>query len=214
MTAVVDVADWRERVTDEIPDAYNDLVDRHVLDTCIAFCVYTRIWHMRMTPMSSIANLPQYKLRVPANTKLAAVIELRYNGQKLDPVIDSDLDASTPNWETRTGTPRQYTMIDQDTVRLIGIPTEALTNALTGSIAIKPARNATTVGEILWEDWAESITHGAKARLFAMKNEDWFDAAAARRHEDEYKVAADKAKGVGMNRHTTRSRRRVFAKYF
>lgn len=214
MTAVVNVSGWRERVQDDIPDAYNALVDRHVLDTCIEFCADTRIWHLRMTPMSTIANVAQYKLRVPADTKLASVIELRYLGKKLDPKIDSDLDASTPNWETKTGTPQQYTMIDQNTARLIGIPTEAVVNALTASLAIKPARDATTVGEVLWENWADAITHGAKARIFSMKTEAWHSPALANMHNGLYEQMKNAAKGIGMNRHTSRARRRVFAQSF
>jgi len=214
MTATVAVSLWRTRIQDDIPDAYNSLVDRAVLDACIEFCADSRIWHMRMTPMSSIADIAQYKLRVPANTKLASVLELRYNGKVLEPKIDSDLDASTDNWETKTGTPTQYTMIDHSTARLIGIPTEALVNALTGSIAVKPARDATEVGEVLWEDWAEAITHGAKYRLFGMTTEAWANDRQMRTHHELYMDAKNEAKGVAMNRHTNRARRRSKAHWF
>lgn len=214
MTATVAVSLWRTRIQDDIPEAYNHLVDRAVLDTCIEFCQNTRIWHTRMTPMSVIANIPNYKLRVPANARLASVIELKYNGKKLEPVIDSDLDASTPNWEAKTGTPNQYTMLDQGTARLIGIPTEALTNALTGSIAVKPARDAEVVGEVLWDDWAEAIAHGAKYRIFSMTNEGWADARKASDHFGLYNELENKAKGIGMNRHTNRGRRRVHGHWF
>lgn len=209
MTATIAVSSWRSRIQDDIPDAYNHVVDRAVLDTCIEFCKNTRIWHTRMTPMTSIANVPNYKIRVPASTRLASILELRYAGQKLHPVIDSDLDASTPNWEAKTGTPRQYTMLDQSTARLIGIPIEGVTNALTGSIAIKPERDATEVGEVLWDDWAEAITHGAKYRLFSMSNKAWTDDSKASMHYNQYQALENKAKSIGSNRHTNRARRRV-----
>jgi hypothetical protein len=46
-------------------------------------------------------------------------------------------------------------------------------------VALKPTRKATTFDDILFEDYAEGIAHGAKYRLLGMANKPWTNGPAA-----------------------------------
>ena len=56
-----------------------------------------------------------------------------------------------------TGKPRNIFQKDERTFTLLPVPDETVAQSLTMRVALKPTRNATTVEDVFYEDYAEII---------------------------------------------------------
>jgi len=214
MSGTVDISAWRNLVKDELPNASNSIVDAKVLEACRGFCQRASAWVVRLDPQHVLANRPEYELLIPRETRLHAVIELKFLGRPLTKRALPDLESNAPNWEAKVGPPQEFTMLDSQVVRLIGIPQERVEKALTGTVAVLPVRNATTVGADLFEDWAEAIADGAKALLYSMKNTPWYDRIRHAEKEAAFTAHVDKARSRAAQGHLGGAVRRTRPHFF
>jgi hypothetical protein len=212
--ATVNVSDFRSLVKEEVPTASNAIVDRKVLEACINFCKLTGIWIVKLDAQPVLANVAEYELYVPRETRLWSVLELKYQGKALTARELVDLERNEDNWETKLGVPpKEYTMLDSQTVRLIGIPQERIERALTGTVTVHPARTATTVGDLLLEDWGNEIADGAKSLLLGMRNTPWYDRTRAIELVSAFGGHVAKATSKASSGHAKRAIRRTRAHF-
>lgn len=69
-------------------------------------------------------------------------------------------------WLKFEGVDRRGWLNGDYTITLAETPSERVVEALTAELTLKPTRSSTSVDVSVYERWAETIAHGAKARLY------------------------------------------------
>ncbi|HEY0964096.1 MAG TPA: hypothetical protein VGE69_17235 [Pseudomonadales bacterium] len=210
----VPVSSWRSLVKDELPNASNTIVDSKVREALRDFCKRGKAQVVRLDPMHVLANIAEYELFVPRETRLLGIVELKYRGKRLTKRELGDLEANDSIWESRTGHPTAFTMLSSQIVRLIGIPQERVDLAITGTVTVIPTQDAEEVSEDLFGDWGTEIAAGAKALLYGMRNTPWYDQQREQRKQVEFEDAIVKARSVAARGYMTGGVRRTQPHYF
>jgi hypothetical protein len=99
------------------------------------------------------------------------------------------------------------------TVRLVPIPTAAMTGGLIMRVVYQPLVSTTDVDTILWTQYGDDIAKGARALLYKMAKKPWGNAQLAAEAESAFEDAIAAAR-LQVQRGFGRSRPRVRAHYF
>jgi hypothetical protein len=141
-----------------------------IRDAAIDFCTKSLVYQETLDPITVIAGVADYDLEPPTGTLVAKVMHLFYQDKELTPVAP-DLIRGATFYNSRVegaqsrGIPSGYSLKDPRSVTLMPVPKDTERNAVTVRVALKPTRSSTTVGDVLFEDYAETIAAGALARL-------------------------------------------------
>lgn len=159
-----------------VPHVADPVAEQAVRAACIDFCEGSLIWQAPMDPIMTIKGEPAYSLDAPTGAKLVHVIDLYYNGQRLEKESISNVASKfSTDWMQPEGTPSAYLMFNSNEVTLVLKPDTTLVNALTGILAFAPTRASTAIVDYIFEDYAEEIVHGAAAKLMLVPNQQWTD---------------------------------------
>lgn len=180
------ISAFRTRVLTSVLGCPDPVVDQAVLDSCIEFCEKSGIVTYTTTPVAVVPPAYQVQFDLPVGTKLVQVQRMWVGSQEIFPAptdrtdVFSFTDAITGETAS-TSTPKYFNEVSPGTVNLIDRP--LTTVYVTAYLAIKPSRSATSVDDVLYENWIDSIVSGALYRLMRM-NASWKDVGRA---GDEYK---------------------------
>jgi hypothetical protein len=166
--------EFTSRFLSEVPRCSQPLAEQKVLDAAIEFCRRTHILKVQHTPISAVAAQREYDWAPGSNLKVVRPEQVFYNGVQIDPATEDDLAALYTNWNTETGTPKFYLQQVLEKLILCPIPDEDLADAITALVSVRPSLDATDIDDAIFDKYVEEIAWGAKARLFAMPNTDWF----------------------------------------
>lgn len=226
MTAFADLVD---EVLQDCAQAPEPLVERCVRNAVIAFCSRTLLLRKNLDPISIIADQYLYQLNPPADREIVHVHSAQIGEDKplvevsedhfdlvwRDPVIirsdssrtddDGNVISLGSDWRQYTqGRPSNY-FIDRSEntyrMRLVGIPTDNLTDTMVVNVVLKPTRTATEVDDWLLNDNFQCLLHGAKARMMEMPKKPWSDAALSGFHGGKFEEMAEEARMKGQRSH-------------
>lgn len=168
---------------------------------CIDFCEKTLIWKQDSINNDIIAGEASYTFAPPSGAKVVTPyrIEVISPEDKINVELEAfsleTLESFDPNWRTKEQRiPYAYVLITDDTVRLIGIPTEDLPESLIAHVAIKPTRDANECPDFLREDWADVIAAGALARLHAHAGKVWAQPSLVAHYTKLYRDGISRAR--------------------
>lgn len=170
-----------------------------VINALQTFCEDTWIYTADLAAVSSVAGQAAYTLAPPTGTDVVAIKTLSYEGGRLQPTSEGELDSlySTSDWRVRTGNPLHfYQTADTAAVRLFPAPEAAVVGAIRVNAALRPAVTATTVPDFLYADWKDVIAAGAKFRLFMMTASAWGDQGKAAVFSQEFQQGVNRAKAL------------------
>ncbi len=203
----VDLDVFVPRVLNEGPNCPYAVALEAVRDTCIDFCDDTNFWQYDIDPMTAVSGVAEYDLDdIPAKTDVASVLTMTFQGLPVYPKTKEWLADNVSNWKALTETRPQYFMIPQPgKFRLVGFPASTIANAVDVAVALKPARDATTVYDRLYVDYLPDIVNGALSRLLAMKSKTWADEDLALYYQGLYEASRGSAKIVVTKGHTRAS---------
>lgn len=193
--------------------AFNDLVDAEVLETLRDFCRDTGIWVEALADISVVADTASYELTIPTthgdSPELAWMDSVKFKSSGADDDQYRTLKAFTEDdydryenggWEYHEAPePSKYfvkptgTSNSVKTLVLYPIPTSASSDGLRCKVACKPAQDATTVPQWIWDDYYRAITLGVCAGLLNMPNKPWSNAEMAMYYESQYNARRDEA---------------------
>lgn len=172
-------------VLPEVPGCPEITADVAIRSALIEFCEKSLVVQRDHDPVSVLKGLVDYDLEPPTGQLVVKVLKAWYRSKELDPVAPDNIDKAEVyntlfvNADVSQADPRQYLQKDERTVSLFPIPKESASNALTMRVALKPTRTATAFEDVLFQDYAEIIAHGAKYRLLGMANKPWTNGPAA-----------------------------------
>lgn len=183
------LADFLPDIAPQVKGCPDPVIENAVRNALIDFCEQTRVYQDWCTYTAG-TNDEELELDPPKDTVVVDVLEVDYDGDRIDPVIPHDLDRDKPGWKSETGEPTGFYMKQPGRLmRLVPIPEAAVADAIHIWAALKPSKTATAIVDWMFEEYFEDIKHGALARLYGMPNEPWSSATRSKDEQDVFDVA-------------------------
>lgn len=158
-------------VLPQVPGCTRAMALLEIKNTIIDFCEKSLILQEDHDPVTAVANVMDYDFEPPSNRLVVKILRAWYKGQELDgQSIDMVTTPSVFNQQSgylvNVGDPRVYLQKDARSFSVYPIPAETLASSITLRVALKPTRSVLTIDDLIYEEYAEIIGHGALARLY------------------------------------------------
>lgn len=167
--------DFLPYVLQDVPGCPEIAAVHAIRNTVIDFCEKSLVLQADLDPVSLVAGTADYDLEPPAGTLVTQIIKLYYRNQELAPAARDEIERAAYfnpaaiNADERAD-PRTWSQKDQRTFSVFPIPKNAEKDAITIRVSLKPTRSSSSCDSVLFEDYAEYIGAGAKARLMLTPN--------------------------------------------
>lgn len=162
--------DFLDYVLPHVPGCTNEMALLEIKNTIIDFCEKSLILQQDLDPITTIPTISEYDLEPPNDRLVVKIMKMWFKGIALDPRALDEI--YTPSaFNTRSGAlversdPRFYYQKDLRTFSVYPIPDVKDSLSLTLRVALKPTRSATTIDDLIYEEYAETIGRGAVTRL-------------------------------------------------
>lgn len=175
----------------EAPNCPSFIILDELRNTLIDFCINTDIYMQDLTPFVVASNINQYDasdLDIPGGTELNHIIDIfrtnsdsstsQVSQKKLVPLkARAQIGSQSIFSVYGKGRVEYYAQKDHETILVA--PTPETTETLYALYSLKPTQTATSVPDIIANEYQEVIVHGALYRLQMMKDSPWSDLQAA-----------------------------------
>jgi len=162
--------EFLDYVLPHVPGCTPEMALLEIKNTIIDFCEKSLILQVDHDPVNAIAGIMDYDLEPPKDYLVTKIMKVWYKGQELDG--ESPDEIKTPSvynqnsgYVVNRGDPRLYLQKDARSFSVYPIPVETAARSLTLRVALKPTRSAQTIDDLIFEEYAEIIGHGAITRL-------------------------------------------------
>lgn len=201
------------RLLPEVPGCPRHTLIEAARDAVIAFCERTNILKLEHAPITTVASTASYAFVPSAGTEVHDVLQAWYDGNEIFPIDTDQIENIYTDWMNESGTPKYFTRLDKRNIRLVPNPDAAVTNGLTMLVTLKPAIDATTIDDTVYEEYRDTIEAHAKGKLMAMPGKTWTNIKLASAYIAKFE------ENVGMIRYKAgkghvRTRRRNKAHFF
>lgn len=196
-------------VTQYAPDVSEFVAIDAIRNACIEFCERTMIWEYDIPSIDIVALKSNYVIPSPADTKVVSILQAYYNTDiLLIPKAPDELASiyRMSNWQTLQGTPQFITRIIKPEVVIVPVPFAATDDSLRLRVALAPTRDSQEVDSEIYEQWAEVIARGARARIYGHPKQPYYDKAAAMEEARMFRVGINEARiqvAKGLSRDST-----------
>lgn len=216
--ATVSYEQFLPEVLPEVPGCTDMLAVKAIRNACIEFCELSLLLQRDHDPVSVSALVGDYDFEPPTGTLVTKVMSAWFRGSKLQTAVPDRVDVASifnplySGAEVSKGTPTHLIQKDERTFTVWPVPETAEAQAITMRVALKPTRGSTTVEDVLYEDWAEVIAYGAKARLMAVSTYPFSNPEMASNQYVLFRQGITKAKSRALKGHGRGSLRVRFVK--
>jgi len=202
--------EFYDGVRPQIPGAEPEILDEKIRSATIEFCDDTHIYQEFVTPVNIVANTATYSVTpATSGTDVVGVRKAWANGLPLDPVTEDVLEGLYTYWPDVTAdAPNRFLQANPSSITLFPNPTTSVTSGLKMKIAIKPAVDATSVTDWIFENFYYAIVCGAKAMLMEMGGKPWTAPDYAKQYRAQFEAEKANAK-ILVSRSFTRTPPRV-----
>lgn len=165
--------DFYDEVLPYLPGCTPAMAKVAIRNAVIDFCEGSLIIQRDHDPMTVIKGIIDYDFEPPTGYLVTKIMRAWYKDAELSPTSPDNLPASViynksyPGAVANENDPNVITQKDERTFTLYPYPKENASLALTMRVALKPTRSSTTIEDVVYEDYAEVIGHGAKYRLMS-----------------------------------------------
>lgn len=189
-------------VMPHVPGCLPEMALQEIKNTIIDFCEKSMILQVDHDPVTAIMNVVDYDLEPPQDRLVVRIMKAWYKGQLLDPYSPDQVETPSvynqnSGYLVNRGDPRFYLQKDPRSFSLYPIPAETVASSITMRIALKPTRSTQMIDDLIFEDYAEIIGHGAIARLAASPGKPYYNPQMAAARNGAYQaglnVARDRA---------------------
>jgi len=189
--------DFLDYVMPHVPGCTVNMALHEIKNTIIDFCEKSLILQETLDPVTVISNIQDYDFEPSRDRVVVKILTGWYKNRKLipkgtDEINDPSVFSSVINdVEPERGDPRIVTQKDPRTYTLYPAPEDTVANAVTLRVACKPTRSASTIDDFIYEDYADTIGHGAISRLALSMDKPYYN--------DRLAVARDALYRAGLN---------------
>lgn len=177
----------------EVPRCSAPMAESAVRDAVIEFCSRTRILRVDHPPISSVAGTATYPWSPGAGLTVVEPEHVWYEKKELTPATSAQLAGLYAYWPDEQGVPLYFVQESAGALTLVPKPSASVSNAITAKVFVTPSRSSVDVHDEVFERHAEAIIAGAKARLFAMRAEHWYDPNLAVYNRSAFETAIGRA---------------------
>lgn len=195
--------DFLDYVMPQVPGANPQMALLEIKNTIIDFCEKSLIIQTTLDPVTTIDGINDYDLEPPRDKLVTKILKGWYKGRELTPTSFDEINTPAPFNQFAPDTlikredPKNVFQKDSTTFSLYPIPNETVAGSTTLVVALKPTRDTDEINDVIFEDYAEIIGHGAIARLAISPNKPYSDPRLAAAREALYRaglnVARDRA---------------------
>jgi hypothetical protein len=173
--------DFLPYVNQYVPDAGEFVAVDAIKQACIEFCEKTFVWQYTVPAMDVVAGQNTYVISTPADTKAVGPISVYYDQNLLIPKGPDELADiyRMGDWQQVSGGPQYVTRMIKPEIILVPNPSTSNPKWLHIKTAIAPTRSSSQIDSEIFEQYAEAIAWGARARLLAQPRQDYSDKAGA-----------------------------------
>jgi hypothetical protein len=201
MTA--DLHEFLPEVQPEVMDAPLPLILQAIRDSAQRFCSGSWVWRETET-FSLEPNKADYEVKPVADAKVAFAFDLRKRNEAGSskyttipgPTSYFDLERFSVNWrndESSVGYIRDW-VFDDGVITIVPKPTAYLSEWVKVECVLQPDRTTNEVPEELFNDYAEEIGAGAKAKLMMMRDKKWTDMNLAKEYKNLFEKSIRRAR--------------------
>lgn len=183
-------------------------------DAAIDFCRDTRVLQVTTAPSPAVAGQATYDVDLETGTVLSSLISARYGSRFLRILGNDSADFYEFENPSITGEPAAASADVGGVIRLYPPPDATATQQLTFRVALRPTRAASSLSDVLFEEWVEAIAAGAAMRLAALPGQPYTQASVVVRAQQAYAQAKTRARiqaVKGLNLTSERVVARAFA---
>lgn len=172
---MANVSDLLRYVLPDVPGCPIVMVENAILTAAIEFCDKSLYWTYDHDPITVVANVPEYELSLPDDSQLIQILDTaKLNNKDISQRTRVWLNNNVTNWQTLTQNQPEHFYIQRPwVIRLVGIPMVTSINGLVLEIALKPTPTATTLPDVVFNEWFEAISYGARSKLMEMPGKEW-----------------------------------------
>ena len=168
--ADISVDQWFADVVPAAQLCPNPIIRREIVNTCRDLCDRTMLWTKELAAIDVVAAQAEYQLTT-TGAGIMGVDRAAFNGKTIHPTSETALDEDESQagnyneWRTKTqDAPERYFVTIEKKIRLVYIPTTALTAGLKVWAILAPLITAITVPEFLWDNFKDMVSDGARGR--------------------------------------------------
>lgn len=198
-------------VLPHVPGCTNEMALQEIKNTIIDFCEKSLILQTDHDPVTAIVGQIDYDLEPPKDRLVVRVMKAWYKGQLLEEMAPDDIDTPSvynqqSGYHVHRGDPLQFFQKEARTFSVYPIPNETVKQSITLRVALKPTRSATTIDDLIYEEYAETIGSGAISRLALSPGKPYSNAALANAHRALFQAGLNVARDRSQNGYVRASR--------
>lgn len=178
------------------------LARQALVDSAIEFCEETGVALQISAPQATVAGQGTYTLVAPTDQAVAMTKRVWYGTTSLAPIATTNVDAvlayvAAAGGQTPTqGTPTVFYEVSPGVIGVYPVPDTSASNMISAQFTAKPTREATSLEDVLFNDWAEAIVAGARKRLHAIPAQPFTDDVKVVECERQFRYYVNRAKGL------------------
>lgn len=198
-------------VLPHVPGCTPEMALLEIKSTIIDFREKSLILQVDHDPVTAINGIMDYDLEPPKDYLVTKIMKAWYKGQELD--AESPDEINTPSiynqnsgYTVNRGDPRLYLQKDARSFSVYPIPQETVALSLTLRVALKPTRSAQTIDDLIFEEYAEIIGHGAITRLALSPGKPYSNSQMAAARNGLYAAGLNVARDRAMKGYVRQSK--------
>lgn len=173
MTAISSFTDVVRPYVQSCPES---AIEDAVLRACITLCEQSLVVQEELAAVDVTTGDDTYTFTASSDTQPLTVISLFYNDFRIYPKTRDELEFLDPGWQfADPGKATYFIGLAPDTIQLNRVADEDITDGLVPTIATRPEIGATTLPDIIYENYLEAIRYGAVSYLQELPDKKWTD---------------------------------------
>lgn len=199
--ATVPYTAFLPEVLPKVPACADIVAVNAVRNAAIDFCTRTLVWSEKQDTVTVTPLDFPYDLDAPNGARACGVMSAKFNGIRIDPTTQDELDTQGTSWESDTGAPRFFFQPTPYTFQTYPIPDGDGTLDL--RVAFCPKRDSSLIEEFIYQLYIEGVAAGALARLMREPNQPYSNPGLADYYDSQFEKEVTKAK-IEANKSLTR----------
>lgn len=177
-------ADFHPYVLPDVPGCPEPLLDQALRETAREFCTRTKVWTEWRDPFSASGNQRVFEFDADAGSEVVAAVSASVNGEPYSVFGSHKLPAG---WQDEAnGCVKDHTLIHINSKEFVLYPKPNAGESIVIELALRPTMTATGVGDVVFEEFTESIAWGTKYRLWTKPGRPWTNPQSAVQAKVEY----------------------------
>jgi hypothetical protein len=176
-------------VVPDLPGCPLVVVEAALRRAAIAFCEQSLVWKAEHDEIDVVSGTADYAFVPPSGAVVHAIDYAEFDGEEIESHAGRT-DIEIEDWRNETGTP-EYVL--GGATSLLLVPEPDVDGTLTLTVILKPTPTATGVEDFIFNEYRETIVHGALARLMQSPRKPYTDAALSVMHQQQFAIGAGQA---------------------